>query len=189
MIPDRITTMGVVQNISSSSLWALMRPVTVQFLKNPDVTHWGFEVFWLGEDEWGDWMAVPRGTKRWKGQAPVRPTQTDAVFCAPRDQWWHLHYNGPTTKYSCFVDIVTPPVWVDENRYEMIDLDLDVLMAQDGTVIIEDEDEFEVHQVQFGYTEEMIQRAEMETRRIVVELESRREPFFAVAAAWLARIG
>lgn len=165
-----------------------MRSVTVQFLKNPDIPHWGFEARWLGEDEWGDWIAVPEGSVRWKGEETVRPTQSDAVFCAPRDQWWHLHYNGPTTQFSHFVDIVTPPVWVSPHRYEMIDLDLDVTLARDGTVAIEDEDEFEVHQVRYGYSAEMIEQAERETRRIVAQLESRREPFFAVAAAWLARL-
>lgn len=165
-----------------------MRPVTVQFLKNPDLLHWGFKASWLGEDEWGDWIAVPEGSMRWKGEEQVRPTQSDAVFCAPRNEWWHLHYNGPTTGFSHFVDIVTPPVWVTENRYEMIDLDLDVVMSQDGSVEIEDEDEFEVHQVEYGYTAEMIARAEEETRRIANELEALREPFGEVAAAWLARL-
>lgn len=165
-----------------------MRPVTVQFLKNPDILHWGFEARWLGEDDWGDWIAVPAGTTRWKGEESVRPTQSDAVFCAPREGWWHLHYNGPTTQLSHFVDIVTPPIWISENRYEMIDLDLDVVVARDGTVDVEDEDEFEIHQVSYGYTREMIRGAERETKRIVTELQARREPFFAVAASWLARL-
>jgi protein associated with RNAse G/E len=166
-----------------------MRPVTVQFLKNPDVLHWGFKAHWLGDDEWGDWVAVPRGSVRWKGEDQVRPTQTDAVFCAPRGQWWHLHYNGSTTVFSHFVDIVTPPRWIGENRYEMIDLDLDVVMAQDGTVGVEDEDEFEIHQVQYGYTQDMVDRAEEATRRIALALEERQEPFGDVAASWLARLG
>jgi protein associated with RNAse G/E len=166
-----------------------MRPVTVQFLKNPDLLHWGFVGSWLGEDDWGDWIAVPKGSVRWKGGEPVRPTKTDAVFCAPRDQWWHLHYNGPTTQFSHFVDIVTPPVWVSQNRYEMVDLDLDVVMSQDGVVEVEDEDEFELHQVRYGYTVEMIHRAEEEARRIVVQLETHQEPFAGVAASWLARLG
>ncbi len=166
-----------------------MRPVIVQFLKNPDITHWGFEGVWLGEDDWGDWIAVPRGAVRWKGGTAMRPTQSDAVFCAPRGQWWHLHYNGPTTRFSHFVDIVTPPRWVTENRYEMVDLDLDVVMSQDGVVAVEDEDEFEIHQVRFDYTAEMIVRAEEETRRIAGALEAHREPFFDVAATWLTRLG
>lgn len=168
----------------------MRRPVTVQFLKNPDVTHWGFEAFWMGEDEWGDWISVPTGTVRWKGETAVRPTRMPAVFCAPRGQWWHLHYNGQMghPNFTHFVDIITPPVWVSQDRYEMIDLDLDVAVRLDGTVEVQDEDEFEVHQVRYGYTEEMIRGAEMETARIVGELEQRREPFFDVASAWLAKV-
>ncbi|MEA1902258.1 MAG: DUF402 domain-containing protein [Actinomycetota bacterium] len=165
-----------------------MTPVTVQFLKNPDHLHWGFEAFRLGEDEYGMWIAVPSGSKRWKGDLDVRPTREPAVFCAPHEGWWHLHYNGLTTQFSHFVDIVTPPVWVSDKRYEMIDLDLDVVVRQDGTVEVEDEDEFEVHQVKYGYTPEMIKRAEDETAAVVDWLHTRREPFFDVAESWLSRL-
>ena len=165
-----------------------MRPVTVQFLKNPDILHWGFEASFLGEDEYGSWIAVPKGTKRWKGEETHRPSQQPAVFCAPHDGWWHLHYNGVRTQFSHFVDIVTQPVWVSESRYEMIDLDLDVVVHQDGSVEIEDEDEFEVHQVEYGYTEEMIRRANNETNRVVLALRDREEPFFEVAESWLGRV-
>lgn len=167
----------------------MTRPVTVQFLKNPDFTHWGFEAQWLGEDEWGDWMAVPERSRRWKGEQDVGPSIGDAVFCAPRDGWWHLQYNGTThPTYALFVDIVTPPVWVSDSRYEMIDLDLDVAVYRDGTVEVQDEDEFEIHQLQYGYTAEMIRRASEETRWIVAALKRRQEPFFDVAAAWLSRV-
>lgn len=165
-----------------------MRPVTVQFLKNPDIAHWGFKGSYLGEDEHGDWIGVPAGSERWKGTETVGPTGEHAVFCAPRDGWWHLHYNGETTRFSHFVDIVTQPVWVSENRYEMIDLDLDVVVHQDGTIEIEDEDEFEVHQVRYGYTGAMIEGALQATERVVQALRERREPYFEVAAAWLRRV-
>jgi protein associated with RNAse G/E len=165
-----------------------VRRVTVQFLKNPDIIHWGFRARYLGEDDFGSWMAVPKGTERWKGEQTVRPTREDAVFCAPRAGWWHLHYNGGTTEFSHFVDIATPPVWVAEDRYEMIDLDLDVVVRQDGTIEVHDEDEFEIHQKQYGYSEELIAGAQEETRRIVAALGRKDEPFFEVAASWLARL-
>lgn len=166
-----------------------MRPVTVQFLKNPDIIHWGFEVSYLGEDEWGEWMAVPRGTVRWKGKRSVRPTRRNAVFCAPRDEWWHLHYEGSTSdNYAAFIDISTPPQWSSKNRYEMIDLDLDVGLGVDGSVVVEDEDEFQVHQVKYRYSDEMIRRAAKETSRIVKTLEARQEPFFDVAESWLEKL-
>jgi protein associated with RNAse G/E len=79
-------------------------------------------------------------------------------------------------------------VWVSDHRYEMIDLDLDVAVYRDGTVEVQDEDEFRIHQVQYRYTADMISRAKEETSRIVTALETRQEPFFEVAAAWLARL-
>lgn len=166
-----------------------MRAVTVQFLKNPDLIHWGFNASYLGEDEYGTWVAAPAGTERWKGLEEVRPTAENAVFCAPHDGWWHLHYNGETTKFSHFVDIVTQPVWISENKYEMIDLDLDVVVHQDGTIEIEDEDEFEAHQLRYGYTDDMIEGALEATERVVDALRDRCEPFFEVAAEWLAKLG
>ena len=167
-----------------------MRTVTVQFLKNPDITHWGFEATWLGEDEWGDWIAVPVGTRRWKGAETMTPTAEPAVFCAAREQWWHLHYNGEYAEnYTHFIDIATPAVWVTPNRYELIDLDLDVAVHTDGMIEIQDEDEFEVHQLEYGYTREMIDGAERATEWVVSQLHARREPFFDVAEAWLSRLG
>lgn len=166
-----------------------MRPVTVQFLKNPDVIHWGFSARFLGVDEYGTWLAAPVGTKRWKGDVVHRPTTEPAVFCAPHEGWWHLHYSGARSRYSHFVDIATPAVWVSENRYEMIDLDLDVAIHQDGTIDVQDADEFEVHQVEYRYSKEMIARAVEEKDRVVAALTRRDEPFFEVAANWLSRLG
>lgn len=166
-----------------------MRPVTVQFLKNPNHLHWGFEGGYMGEDDYGRWISVPAGSRRWKGHDEVRPTPSDAVFCAPHDGWWHLHYNGANSgNYSLFVDINTPPRWVGENRYEMIDLDLDVAMTPRGVVHVEDEDEFEVHQVEYGYTAEMIQNARTAAALIVEALTRGDEPFFDVAEAWLRKV-
>lgn len=166
-----------------------MRPVTVQFLKNPDIIHWGFEASWLGEDEWGDWIALPTSSVRWKGEERLERTTIPAVFLAPRDRWWHLHYNGPfAVNYTHFVDITTPPVWISPNRYELVDLDLDVAIRTDGAIEIQDEDEFEVHQVQYGYSRELIDGAVAATNEVVAALETRSEPFFEVAASWLHRV-
>lgn len=164
-----------------------VRPVIVQFLKYPDHLHWGFEAQFLGEDEHGIWAYAPRGTRRWKGHDPFRPSEADAVFCAPYDGWWHLHYNGAGTNLSHFIDITTTPRWIGESRYEMVDLDLDVIVAQDGHIEIDDEDEFAEHQVLYGYSQDMIARALAETRFIVSALEHRAEPFFDVAEDWLRR--
>lgn len=166
-----------------------MRLVTVQFFKKPDILHWGFEGSYLGEDQFGTWIALPEGSQRWKGDGDIRPTKEDAVLCAPHHGWWHWHYTGDgSVNYAGFIDICTPPVWVGESRYEMIDLDLDVGLKPNGDVVIEDEDEFEEHQVIYSYPPAMVQRAVEETQMIAESLRLRDEPFFAVSERWLSEV-
>jgi len=98
-----------------------------------------------------------------------------------------LHYNGPGSGISHYVDIATQPVWC-EGIVEMIDLDLDVLVLDDGTVPIDDEDEFEEHQVSFGYPRGMIERARSETSRVADLIDRGEEPFFDVAVSWLEQV-
>ena len=165
-----------------------MQQVTIQFLKKPDVIHWGFEAFRLGEDEYGVWLAIPEGTRRWKGEVDRSPVLSNDVFCVPSGGWWTLHFNGENTSKSHFVDITTPSTWVSTGRVEMIDLDLDVVLHRDGTVEVEDEDEFAVHQLQYGYTGEEILKAREPTDQIVAALYAGEEPFFEVARSWWEQV-
>ena len=160
-----------------------MEKVVVQYYKNPDLVHWGFDGYLLGDDEHGLWVGLPAGTNRWKGEARQAPSGEDAVMCFPHEGWWTLHFSGSARPVTHFVDITTQPVMAD-GRIEMIDLDLDLLVTGDGEVLIEDEDEFEHHQVLYRYSQEMIDKARAETQRIEGLLRGGQEPFFAVAAAW-----
>lgn len=164
-----------------------MRPFLVQFYKNPDLLHWGFEGVRLGEDLHGLWVGLPVGSRRCRAGVERSPTAAPAVQCFPHRGWWTLHYNGVATELSHFVDITTQPRW-DEHRVEMVDLDLDVVRHQSGVVVVEDEDEFEVNRIRYRYSAEMVDRARAETEVIRAGLEDRVEPFFSVAEGWLARV-
>lgn len=162
--------------------------VTVQFLKYPDAIHWGLVTYRLGEDEWGVWLGMPVGSERWKGAEPWHPTTENRVLCVPHSDWWVLSHNGAGPDLSHFVDISTPAVW-GPGRVEMVDLDLDVVVWQDGTVEMEDEDEFALHQVQLDYPGELVAGARAAADRLFAEVSLGREPFFATAASWLLRVG
>lgn len=165
-----------------------MEPVTVQFFKYPNFGHWGHEGFRLGEDDFGVWMVSPLGARRWRGEEEYAPVDLTFVMCAPHDGWWHLYYNGVNArKLSHFIDIATQPVWVTADRVEMVDLDLDVIVRIDGSSEIDDQDEFEVHQIQYGYPQEMVERAADEAQRLLTMVRTGQEPFFAVAQSWLDR--
>jgi protein associated with RNAse G/E len=161
-----------------------MEAIVVQYYKNPDILHWGFAGYLIGTDDHGSWVGLPRGTDRWKGAAQQTRTAEDAVLCLPHRGWWTLHYAGMPGPVTHFVDITTQPRRT-ENGFEMIDLDLDLLVMAEGQVVIEDEDEFQVHQLMYGYSPEMIEKARAETERVAHLLRGRREPFFDVASSWL----
>ncbi len=163
-----------------------MDPVTVQFFKYPRSLHWGMETLWLGEDRWGVWLAAPKGARRWLGEAERSVTSEKRVLCVPHAGWWVLSHNGPGPSLSHFIDIATSARW-GTGRVEMIDLDLDVVVHQDGTVAIDDEDEFLSHQVQLGYPQELIEKARRMADQVFAAVSRRDEPFFDVAGEWLTR--
>ena len=67
-------------------------------------------------------------------------------------------FNDERAKSAVYVDVATPAVW-DGAVLRSIDLDLDVIRRQDGTVLLDDEDEFATHRVAYGYPAEVIELA------------------------------
>lgn len=161
-----------------------MRQLTVQFYKYGGALHWGFETSVLGQDDWGTWLSLPRGASRWKGHEERSPNLHHGVVCVPHEEWWLLLYNPTHPQISHFIDINTPGTW-SENRVELIDLDLDVVVNVDGSVEIDDEDEFLLHQTELEYPEALIQSARATADHVFGQVTAGGEPYFATAAAWL----
>jgi protein associated with RNAse G/E len=86
-----------------------------------------------------------------------------------------------------YVNINTPAVW-DGERLVAVDMDLDVLRFCDERVEIVDRDEFDDHQVRYGYPADVVTATEAAAAR-AFELVTRNEaPFDGVAAAaWAER--
>ena len=83
-----------------------------------------------------------------------------------------------------YVNVATPATWSD-GTLRFIDLDLDVIWRSDtGEVILDDEDEFALHQVRFGYPSDLIARA-WRTGGEVRDLIARRSyPFDGSLHTW-----
>jgi uncharacterized protein len=157
--------------------------VLVDFRKWPDTVHWQFTMERLGVDDYGTWLWAPAGTVAQRGDAaPIRFGHL-AVKVVPSNQWWTAIFNDAAANRA-YVDIITPPSW-SSDRVTMIDLDLDVVVAADGAVSIEDEDEFLHHQLVLGYPEHVIARARATTAEIVLAIERGDEPFASVASQWI----
>ena len=163
-------------------------PVTVQYFKYPRELHWRHDVVRLGEDGYGVWLGGVAGSTIQRGYEPPTESRDPFVQLIPSDAWWVLIYNGDRPKTRYYVDIVTPPEWVDGSRVEMIDLDLDVVRYQDGSVAVLDEDEFEQHRVDRNYPAEIVERVRATTEEIASALQDGAEPFGTAPERWMKHL-
>ena len=167
--------------------------VTVQYFKyrsnGEHALHWRHDMIRLGEDEHGVWLGgAPYATLQ-RGHEPERSYPHAFVQMISVDQWWTLIHNDasqPTVQH--YVDIITRPVWESPNLVTMIDLDLDVIQRPDGSVYVDDEDEFKDHLVAHAYPPQIIDKARMTTAEVVLAIEAGKEPFASVATAWLSNL-
>lgn len=102
------------------------------------------------------------------------------------DRWYNLHINWQTDwqARSHYVNIATPASWRDTTLH-FIDLDLDVIWrAQTGELILDDEDEFLLHQARFGYPADLIERCWQSCAEVQDLITRRVRPFDGSLYAW-----
>jgi len=162
--------------------------VNVRFSKWDGRAHWAFDMQRLGVDEHGVWLWAPAGTELRRGSEVPIQAKHGFVKVIADGQWWTGIWNDgrPSDGRSIrtYVDVITPAVW-DGDTVRMVDLDLDVVRRSDGTVEVDDEDEFEEHKAVFGYPEHVVDRARTEAAQLVLAVERGTEPFGVVGDRWL----
>ncbi|MDQ4110146.1 MAG: DUF402 domain-containing protein [Actinomycetota bacterium] len=160
-------------------------PVRVEFTKWGGRPHWSFTGLYLGEDEHGEWIGHPVGTEFAR---PGRGWIADweSVSLVPHHDAAHFPaFNRPNGKISSqiYVDMCTPPAWQD-STVTCIDLDLDVVKKFDGSVYIDDEDEFEHHQIEYGYPPEIISMTEDSAERVFLAVKESQAPYDTTPERW-----
>lgn len=163
-----------------------MTQIKVVYTKYDGALHWHHPGTLLGEDEHGAWVSVPAGTLASKGAEPPVAWETAIVMLFPRDGWWTATFHTPPHPYELYVDVTTVPRWRD-GEVTMVDLDLDVILTREGTVILDDEDEFAEHRVTLGYPADTVARAQETARWLLAAVEHREGPFAGAHTAWLGR--
>ena len=129
------------------------------YRKYNESLHWHEWLLNLGEDEHGLWLGAPPNNVAQRGEEPPIVAPQAHVVLFPRGQWWTASFNDRPQKTEIYCDI-TSPVEFSAGLVTMIDLDLDVIRRRNGTVLIDDEDEFAEHQVKYGYPPEVIASAQ-----------------------------
>ncbi|MCJ7780199.1 MAG: DUF402 domain-containing protein [Acidimicrobiia bacterium] len=162
--------------------------VRVRFSKWDGTPHWKFDMERIGEDEHGVWLWAPAGTELRRGSEKTIHVEQGFVKVITPNGWWTAVWNvGPcngSRSIEIYVDVITPAIW-EGDTVQMVDLDLDVIRRRDGSVEIDDEDEFEEHRATFGYPDHVVDKARTETARLAVAVECRDEPFGSVGERWL----
>ncbi|TDW93703.1 hypothetical protein EV137_0995 [Kribbella pratensis] len=163
-----------------------MRDVRVVYRKFDEKLHWHQWMRYLGEDEYGVWLGAPAGSVSQRGDEPVVTQEQAHVQLFPRDMWFTAIFNDEPRYTEIYADITTP-VEFSADVVTMIDLDLDVIKRRDGTVFIDDEDEFAEHQVKYSYPPDVIATARR-TCDWLVGAVSTDEPFLTVYKTHLDKI-
>jgi hypothetical protein len=147
--------------------------------------HWEYDGVFLGTDQHGEWLGFPRGTYYARPGMEFVGEFTGVVL-VPADSAAHLAaFNDDVAKARTYVDMTTPPEW-DGSVLRAIDLDLDVIKLQDGTVFLDDEDEFADHQVRYGYPAEVVAMTERSAAAVLAAVRAGEPPYDGTADAWSA---
>lgn len=156
-----------------------------------DQPHWEYDATFLGSDAHGDWIGIAAGTPMARpGMSFHAEVDQVALFPGPTagaGGWWAAVFHSPGFRLQTYVDMATPAVWSGA-CLTAVDLDLDVVEEHDGHVFVDDEDEFAVHQVAYGYPAEVIARAEASCAWVHRAVVDRQAPFDGSHLSWLARV-
>ncbi len=161
--------------------------VDVRFSKWGGGRHWEFPVTALGVDDLGVWCGAPTGTRLQRPGAAFT-SEFAWVMLFPHDRPWAAsYYDSADQPISVYVDVSTVPAWHD-NVVTMVDLDLDVILGRDGSLFLDDEDEFVEHRVTLDYPDELVVLARDSAARLMDAAFGGQEPFGGAGAQWLARL-
>ncbi len=165
-----------------------MERAVVRKLKLPNATGaWGAYV--VAEDAYGTWFFTP-------AQSPITWTNLEGksaawefdVLCViPPTEWYFALWWGGDHPYAVEMSVdVAAPATRNANVWSWVDLEIDLFRLKDGTVGIEDEDEFE-ESLAAGYISETEKAQALRITPIIEQmLRDHTEPFGAHAQRLLA---
>jgi hypothetical protein len=139
----------------------------------------------LGEDPFGRWLGITRGHPWWSADRSHTGVFTHSfVKLVPHDTFWSACFNLSDPIVD--VDIILPVQWFD-HVLEEVDLELDILRAASGQVVVRDQDIFESVRAQWNMPETIAIQAKTTCEAIRRHVEEHTEPFGKVGQEWLAR--
>ena len=139
----------------------------------------------LGEDTFGCWLGVPRGTP-WRLADNSRSGVFDAplVKLVPIGTCWTACFHPLDPVID--VDIVLPVQW-QQNLLEEVDLELDILRLANGHVYVRDQDKFDELRTTWSLQDNIARQAKETCKWVQALVEKNTEPFGQVYRTWLSQ--
>ncbi len=131
-------------------------PIRIETTKWDGSPHWVHPGQYVGADDLGVWVGFPTGTHHWR-PGLAYDSRVGSVTLLPHNDWCAMTFHAPGIWADVYVDLATPTTW-EGTTARLIDLDLDVVRRSDGSIYLDDEDEFEQHRVQLGYPDDVASR-------------------------------
>lgn len=154
--------------------------MVVEWLKWPRTPYRSTPMTRLGDDEHGTWLFAPLGAAASYAGRGAAPLPVNFLTVVPDgDAGWIATWmwGNADVDIDLYVDIVHAPSWTSPGRLEVVDLDLDVIRLRDGTVFLDDEDEFAANATALGYPADVVAGARAAADHALAAVAARTPPF------------
>ncbi len=95
-----------------------------------------------------------------------------------KETWFNIFsFYEPTGKFKFYYCNINMPPMIKNNVINYIDLDIDILVYNDLSFEILDEDEFETNSIFFGYTEYLKSKTKESVENLIKMIEQKQFPF------------
>jgi protein associated with RNAse G/E len=162
-----------------------MKPFPVHSTKYDGSLHYRYPTSVVREEQSLLVLYMPPGIplESYRGQL-VTTNHTLQFYWSDRFYNVHVNWDANWQPRSHYVNIATPATWHD-GALRFVDLDLDIIWrATTGEVILDDEDEFALHQERFGYSDELIAQVWRSSEDVRAMIARRAYPFDGTLHAW-----
>lgn len=162
-----------------------MKPVPVRSTKYDGSIHYRYGTTLVREEPNLLMLYLAPGTPIESYRGAMIATQHNLqLYWSDRHYNLHISWHADWRPRNHYINVATPATWAG-GQLQFIDLDLDVIWrSQTGEVLLDDEDEFEVHQVRFGYPADLIEQCRRASAEVIDLIARRVYPFDGSLYAW-----
>jgi len=154
------------------------KPVTIKAYKYGNRLHYEWQAEIIEQTEQYV-MVLCRAERKFihhtKGKVFTMPYPSLEVFYF--DQWYTAAITFQAPERLMYYCNIAMPVKLENDVLSFLDLDLDYLKEPDEDWKVVDREEFEKHQQLLGYSEELIQKAELGLQHLQEKVAAKQFPF------------